>query len=240
MGQLPGPWALRANLEQEDSEMLRFAEEMVLLLLDDTTGNFQHIPSWSMDYALAGSVLMDLALENRIDTDLERLVLVDGTPTGDSLLDPALADIVADVNAGGERDARYWVEREAERAEATRDECLKRLVAAGILEQQQQRTLFVFKSEHYPAIDPTQEREVRRRIMDVLLSEDIPDPRDIVIIGIADATGIFKNMLSSRELERVADRIEQVRRLDLIGQAMTQAIRDIEVSIATAVQPHLY
>ena len=135
------------------------------------------------------------------------------------------------MNAGGERDARYWVEREAERAEATRDECLKRLVAAGILEQQQQRTLFVFKSEHYPAIDPTQEREVRRRIMDVLLSEDIPDPRDIVIIGIADATGIFKNMLSSRELERVADRIEQVRRLDLIGQAMTQAIRDIEVSI---------
>ena len=76
--------------------------------------------------------------------------------------------------------------------------------------------------------------------MEVLLSDEIPDPRDIVIIGLADATGIFKNMLSSKELERVSDRIEQVRRLDLIGQAMTQAIRDIEVSIATAVQPHLY
>ena len=76
--------------------------------------------------------------------------------------------------------------------------------------------------------------------MDVLLSDDIPEPRDVVTIGLADATGIFKNMLSARELERVADRIEQVRRLDLIGQAMTQAIRDIEVSIATAVQPHLY
>lgn len=220
--------------------MLRFAEEMILLLLDDTSGNFSHIPSWSMDYALAGGVLMDLALENRIDTDLERLVLIDGTPTGDSLLDPALADISADVAAGGERDARYWVEREAERAEATREECLRRLVASGILEERQNRTLWVFKSQHYPVVDPTQEREVRRRIMDVLLSEDIPDPRDIVIIGLADATGIFKNMLSTKELERVADRIEQVRRLDLIGQAMTQAIRDIEVSIATAVQPHLY
>ena len=220
--------------------MLRFAEEMVLLLLDDESGSFSHIPSWSMDYALAGGVLMDLALENRIDTDLERLILIDGTPTGDTLLDPALADIAADVAAGGERDARYWVEREAERAVAIRDECLRRMVETGILEEREERKLWVFRSQHYPVVDPTQEREVRRRIMDVLLSEEIPDPRDIVIIGLADATGIFKNMLSSKELDRVSDRIEQVRRLDLIGQAMTQAIRDIEVSIATAVQPHLY
>ena len=220
--------------------MLRFAEEMILLLLDDESGSFSHIPSWSMDYALAGGVLMDLALDNRIDTDLERLMLIDGTPTGDSLLDPVLADITADAAAGGERDARYWIEREAERAPMVREECLKRLVDAGILESRAERTLWVFKSQHYPTRDDTQEKAVRRRIMDVLLSDEIPDPRDIVIIGLADATGIFKNMLSSKELERVSDRIEQVRRLDLIGQAMTQAIRDIEVSIATAVQPHLY
>ena len=36
--------------------MLRFAEEMILLLLDDESGSFAHIPSWSMDYALAGGV----------------------------------------------------------------------------------------------------------------------------------------------------------------------------------------
>ena len=183
---------------------------------------------------------MDLALENKIDTDLTKLVLLDGEPTGDSLLDPTLKDIVADVGAGQERDARYWVEREAERAPAIREECLKRLVAAGILEERENRFLWVFRSQQYPAVDSSQEMAVRRRIMDVLLSEEIPEPRDIVTIGLADATGIFKNMLSRQELERVSDRIEQVRRLDLISQAMTQAIRDIEVSIATAVQPHLY
>ncbi len=220
--------------------MLRFAEEMILLLLDDESGSFAHIPSWSMDYALAGGVLMDLALENKIDTDLTKLVLLDGEPTGDSLLDPTLKDIVADVAAGQERDARYWVEREAERAPTIREECLKRLVAAGILEERENRFLWVFRSQQYPAVDSSQEMAVRRRIMDVLLSEEIPEPRDIVTIGLADATGIFKNMLSRQELDRVSDRIEQVRRLDLISQAMTQAIRDIEVSIATAVQPHLY
>ena len=38
---------------------------------------------------------MDLALENRIDTDLEKLILIDATPVGDNLLDETLADIAA-------------------------------------------------------------------------------------------------------------------------------------------------
>ena len=92
--------------------MLRFAEEMILLLLRDEDGTFVHVPNWSVDRALAGAVLMDLALENRIDTDLENLVLVDSTPLGDSILDATLADIAAEET----RDPRFWVERVAQRA----------------------------------------------------------------------------------------------------------------------------
>ena len=68
--------------------MLRFAEEIILLLLNDDDGGFVYVPSWSLKYALAGGVLMDLALEERIDTDLEKLILVNATPVGDTLLDP--------------------------------------------------------------------------------------------------------------------------------------------------------
>ena len=56
---------------------LRFAEEIVLLLLNDDDGKFAQVPAWSLNCALAGGVLMDLALENRIDSDLEKLVGVD-------------------------------------------------------------------------------------------------------------------------------------------------------------------
>ncbi len=83
--------------------MLRFVEEIILLLLHDEDGRFVHVPRWSLEYAIAGGVLMDLAMENRIDTDLENLILVDATPVGDSLLDPTLAEI----EAGEKHDARY-------------------------------------------------------------------------------------------------------------------------------------
>ena len=94
--------------------------------------------------------------------------------------------------------------------------------------------------EALPAIDGKAEREVKLRIMGVLFSDEIPDPRDVMIICLVDACGIFNELLSRSELPNATERIEQVRKLDLIGQAMTQAIRDIEVSVATLVHGRLY
>lgn len=216
--------------------MLRFAEEIILLMLNDDDGRFARVPNVSLDYALAGGILMDLALENRIDTDLDNLILIDATPTGDELLDPTLAEIAEE----GGHDARFWVERTATRSEAVREQVLRRLVENGILERQDDRFLWVFKSRRYPAIDGEAQREVKLRIMGVLFSDEIPDPRDIVIICLADACGIFKSIFTSSELDAVAPRIEQVRRLDLIGQAMTQAIQDIEMTLVASLQPHMY
>lgn len=216
--------------------MLRFAEEIILLLLNDEDGRFARVQNISLDYALAGGILMDLALENRIDTDLDNLILIDPTPTGDELLDTTLAEIVEE----GGHDARFWVERTSVRSDAIREAVLERLIDRGILERQDDRFLWVFKSRRYPAIDGEAQREVKLRIMGVLFSNEIPDPRDIVIICLADACGIFRSIFTSSELESVAPRIEQVRRLDLIGQAMTQAIQDIEMTLVASLQPHMY
>ena len=215
--------------------MLRFPEELMLLILDDEDGKFARVPDRQLRYALAGGVLMDLALENRIDTDLKQLILVDSGPLEDGMLDPTLADI---AEATETHDARFWVERTALRsADAIRQEALDRLVERGILQRQEDRFLWVFRSRRYPVIDDRLEREVKLRIMEILFSDEIPTLRDVVIIGLAHACNLFEQILSAREVEHIAPRIDQVRRLDLISQAMAQAIADIEVSLALA--PHM-
>ncbi len=216
--------------------MLTLVEEIILLMLNDEDGRFVRVPSWSTEYAIAGGVLMDLAMENKIDTDLEHLMLLDSDPVGDSLLDSTLADIAK----GEQQDVRFWVEHVAQSAYDLREEALSRLVNHGILEREDEKFMWVFKSRRYPTIDGTIEREVKLRIMAVLFSDEIPDPRDVMLICLADACGIFRELLSSRESRQASDRIEQVRRLDLIGQSMTQAIHDIELSIAASVQGHVY
>jgi len=179
-------------------------------------------------------VLMDLALENRIDTDLEKLFLVDATPVGNSLLDPMLEEI---ARATETHDARYWVEHAAGRAAEIRETALDRLVSKGILARQDERFLWVFRSRRYPVVDGKAEREVKLRIMEVLFSDMIPDPRDIVIIALADACGIFKFLLSRRELKNVQQRIDEVRRMELIGRAVAEDIWDIELIVRTQSVP---
>ena len=204
--------------------MLRFAEEIMLLLLDDEGEMFLRVPDTSLRYALAGGVLMDLAMEDRIDTDLEKLILVDPTPLGDDMLDPMLADI---AGADGTHDARYWVERAGGGAYETRDSAMERLIARGILERREDRFLWVFRSRRYPPVDGIAEIEVKLRIMEVLFGDVIPTPRDVVIICLADACGIFTELLSGDDLREVQPRIELVRGMDLIGRAVMAAVRDI-------------
>ena len=216
--------------------MLTFAEEILLLLLDDESGEFVPAPAWSRQCALAGAVLMDLALANRIDTDLQKLVVVDPSPTGDDLLDPVLATIVEALEV---QDARAWLERLAEEQSGRiQDQALARLVRRGILESEGGRLLWAFRARRYPTIDGKAEREVKLRIMQVLFSEEIPSPRDIVIICLADACRIFSQIMPERQVEQTRERIDVVRRMDLIGRAVSGAIRDIEASIAaTAYSP---
>ncbi len=213
--------------------MLRFAEEILLLLLDDENGRFAPVDEGALQFALAGAVLMDLALENRIDTDLQKLVLVDTKATGDAMLDSALVEIAASERR---RDARYWVEQLVSRAEDIRSRALERLIAKGILERREDRFLWVFRARRYPVIDGAAEREVKLRIRDVLFKDEIPGPRDVVIICLAHVCGLLGEILTRQELHEAHPRIEQVRKMDLIGRAVTAIVADSRQETAERLQ----
>ena len=215
--------------------MVGLVEEIVLLQLRDEGGSFVRVPTWSLRYAIAGAVLMELAIELRIDNDLEQMFLIDATPTGDVLLDPTLAEIAA----AEKNNTRFWIEHIATSADGIRTTALGRLVERGILEERDERFLWVFRTRRYPAVDGQVRREVKLRIMEVLLSDGIPDPRDAMLICLADACGIFRELLSGRQLAEVTPRIEQVSKLDLIGQAMSRAIDDVRMAVAAATAGHL-
>ena len=111
---------------------LVLAEELYILLLDRQRGGLLDIADRNMRYAFAGTVLMDLAKENRIDTDLSSLTLIDSTPLGDDILDPWLASI---SEASDKADAPYWIERffTPEIASQIRRRAAERLVRRGIV-----------------------------------------------------------------------------------------------------------
>ena len=206
--------------------MLRFAEEILLLILDNSDGDIaSSLPPHSLDTVLAGAVLMDLALEDRIDTDLEKLMLADSTPVGDDLLYPILAEIAEE---SGSHPIGYWLERTARKGDDIRGQALAKLVERGILKSDDYSLFFlshrVSRSKRYPVTDGKITEEVTFRIMRLLFSDDIPDPRDIVIVSLAAASDVFSRILSREELAEAQSRIDLISGMDLIGQSVARAV----------------
>lgn len=211
--------------------MLSFSEEIVLLLLDETNGDFVPLPESVFAIVMSGAALMDLALHNRIDTDLEKMTVVDRTPLGDDILDDALAGLGKKSATLGIVDALYDV---AEKAEEYRAQALKRLIARGILKAENGRHLWVFRTRRYPVIDDSEQEEVRARLRQLLMSDEIPDPRDVVLVCLIDACALAGFVLSAAELDAAAPRVAQLRKMDLIGQAVTKAASETEAIIKFA------
>lgn len=209
--------------------MLRHVEEIFLLLLNEKGGLFP-VPEWRLSCTLAGAVLMDLAQESRIDTDVERLTLLDSNPLDDDLLDPVLAEI---AQSGETHHTGFWVKRVAERGDELRDKALARLVAHGILDVEE-GGFFSFvpgvsHTRRYPLADQTTQEDVRLRVMRVLFNNDIPDPHDVEIICLADACGMFEHLLSPAEFEAIRERLAVITRMDLIGRTIAEAISQSEL-----------
>ena len=212
--------------------MLTFAEEILLLMLDDEDGTFLPTRTSAVEYVLAGAVLLDLAFAGRIDTDERQLLVLDTTPTRNPILDRVLSRI---SSSSSTRDTRAWIEKiSGEDTDEIRSMALDSLVKRGILEAKDQKFLWVFRSRRYPVIDGRAEREAKLRVTGVLLSDDIPDPRDVAMIGLVDACGILPDVFSEREIDRAGPRIEQLRKMDLIGQEVSGAVAEIERSIMMA------
>ncbi|MCY4559567.1 MAG: cytochrome P450 [Chloroflexi bacterium] len=213
------------------TEELRAVEEILLLILDTDNGEIRHrFPLHSRAVAFAGAVLMDLALENRIDTNVDQLIVTDPSPLGNELLDPILAEIAQ--SGDNPRDAAFWITHLAGQSDQIRERALTRLIERGYLEGDTGGQVYlspgVSRIRRYTTPDGTITEEVQLRIMRTLFSDDIPDPRDIVIISLAAACGVFESILSQDELAQVQGRIDLIGRMDLIGREVAAAIREVE------------
>ncbi len=206
---------------------IRLTEELILLMLDEQSGYLEMVPGWDFSCVMAGAVIADLTLEDRIDTDLTTLYLTDSSPTGDNLLDPTLREIAESQETS---DTQYWIERNTDRCDEIVSVTLERLVERGILTHQSGGfwglSRSVSRSGIYPTSDLGARREAKARILGIILNDIIPDPRDAILIALMHTCGGFKLLLSQEDYDESLERIELIARLDLIGRTVASAVRD--------------
>lgn len=201
---------------------LNLAEEIALLTLDDETGRAIGRLGLAASLALAGAVLMELALLGRIDTDRDRLELLDPSPTGDAVLDTCLALL---AGARASRGALMLLAREET---GLRQAVLNGLVERGLLRRVDGRVLLVFPERRYlKPEDRPEPREVRARLIRSVATDDIPEPREALLLGLARSTALLPLLLPPELLAARQERIALLTGLEALNRSLSETIGDL-------------
>lgn len=202
---------------------MRLADELLLLAYSDE-GDSQ-LSATSLNLGLSGSVLLELALTGRFDVDGDdRIIVTDATPTGDPVLDETLSTVVNDKKTRSPRD---WISRLP--GAKLHERLLDDLVAAGVLNREKDKVLWVFPRTRYPSahgVQPPQETDARLRLNAALDGPDPVDPRTSALAALVQAAGLSGRVFEDRKGRDVKRRIEEMTRASVAsGQWASDGVR---------------
>ena len=211
--------------------MLTMLEEVVLLAVDERTGNLRSTREFGTAYALVGAVFFDLALARRIDTDTETIHIIDTTPTGNATLDRVLAEMAKRPDL---TTVRQWIEEIFLHRRDLEGEALFSLIASGVLRHEKSKLLWIIDVERFPLVNDQPRQHVKTRLAHAILSDEIPDTRDIMLVSIAEPCGLLPYVLSDHQVENRQERIRMLSNLETISRKVTAAIFSLDSAMRSA------
>ena len=209
---------------------LSLADELVLLAYDDA-GSVR-VEAQRLAYGLGGALLMDLMLAERVAVPDHRVAVTDPNPTGDPLLDHALARIGADRRG---RKPKNWV---GPLSKGVHEQVLDRLVNAGVLRREDQKVLWVFPTTRFPSAsggEPLPEGEIRRRLLAAADGTGPVDPRTAALCALVRALSMEAIAVPDRPKREVRERFKTIVETSWPADAVRKAITEMEAAVGVAV-----
>jgi hypothetical protein len=209
---------------------MNLAEEFTLLAYaDDGT---PETDSTRLDHGLGGAVLLELVLAERLGMRDGKVAVRSPVPTGDPLIDDALARMAAD---GKERKPGHWVQQFAK---GTRGRVLDALVTRGVLRRERGKVLLVFPRTTYPAahgVEPVAEAEARRRMRNAVAGSGAVEPRTAALCALIAATGLDRKVFADMDRKQVKTRLKEISEGAWAAEAVRKTIAEVQAAVMVAV-----
>ncbi len=218
---------------------LTLVEEIVLLSLNDETGAHFPLPPSALGYGLAGAILSDLIMAERIAVDEGSVKILNSQTTNNPLLDPWLQRIVDEPYV---HSIHYWISAIADEKRDIESSVLDHLIERGILIRKDKKILWVVGLRRYPTIHNEERIEVRTRLQRLIFSNEKPDHFDSTLISLLDGCYLLPSVFPESELLDRADRIDEIAKSDPVGREVAIATRETldALMLAQSASPQPY
>lgn len=207
---------------------ITLAEEITLLSLDDESGEAKERQAAS--WAVAGGILLDLALAGRVSVTGGRLAVTDPSPTGEPLLDERLAQIAAWAGKRAKAPkVADWLAKDQTKAPAA---TVARLCERGLVVEERHRVLGLFPVRRYPEADGSAERELRERLRAVVLDGAAPDERTVGLIALVHGAKLHRLAFPGEPRKEIAAKLEKLADGAWAAEGVREAIKSMRAAMA--------
>lgn len=210
--------------------MLTLFEELYLMAIDNDKVILVSSAKGRLGCGLAGAVLAQLALLDKIKVnENHRLEIIDNEPSGDELLD----EFLREIKNSKPRKVTYWVSALSERPKPMFKQISERLVAKGILNQEDDHLVWPNQSSDSLPEVPLK-YGIKRRLRGTILADEDIDLHNLTLLSIIRACNLLKLVFTKDECKAARRKIHE----KLIGEALDnligQTIEEIERAVSEA------
>ncbi|MCF8303756.1 MAG: GPP34 family phosphoprotein [Bacteroidales bacterium] len=212
---------------------LTIPEKLIILSYDPKKGRSM-VPKTNLQFALAGSILFELTLREKIGIKKEFLLVKDMDPVKEEWLNEYL-EMMKDATE--DRKAKWWVKKFATKIKPTHNQLLESLIEKGILRKERQRKfLGLVTVNTYPSSDPETLNSLIGRIRKAVLSEKNYSDELVMLISLIGACKLTRKFFRNRkEYNKARNVTRDIMRGNLVGKVVDDSIKAMHAAITAAV-----
>ena len=211
---------------------LSLIEKFILLSLDVKKGKFL-IDSMSLNYGIAGAILLELSELNKISIKNKKIVVTDNKLTKISIVNACIKLI---NNSRKQRKAKYWVYKIGNKSSGFKKMILKDLYDKKIIKINRKAYVWgLIKIFRYPVINPKNSEEIKTKLKKIALENEKHGIEDLLLLSLLNSCKLIRILFISKNEHKAAKkRIKELTKNIEISDAVSQALKEIQVAVLVA------
>lgn len=206
---------------------LNLIDQLTLLALDDDKGVF--IPdSITFSYAIAGAVILELALEEILIFDCDKVSVNETKIVEDKILGSIVETIRKSEKV---RTVKFWIEKFGQKSDEIKKDTLAKLIEDGILVKREEKILWVFQVDKYPTHDPKPENQLRKRLHDIVINGHKPNLKEVMLLNLVESCRLEQEVFGKENSKVFKKEIIKIKDDDHLTGVVRQSIRDVCAAI---------
>ncbi len=209
------------------------AEKFLIIAHHPEKGRFM-ISGMFLQYGIAGAILLDMTLEERIDITGKSLIIKTHTTSSDPHINEVTNLISRDPRP---RSVGYWVRKLARHYNKYLLQVLNSLVHKRMIRIEHRKFLGIIPYRKSYLIESyTRSNLVRQLKNDILANSRETSPATMVMAGLIEACRMHRLLSVDREeLKNIRTRLKQIIKDSPVSDVVSQTIRQVQAAIIASV-----